>query len=430
MATAKQSDELAECPICTEVYTDPRVLPCVHTFCLKCIRRYIEEKESRKEELVCPMCRTKFTLPSNGVGDLPKNFFVNNFLQMKELSLSVETEESPCEACAGGDDGNESEVQNVASVYCVECQMKLCHICERSHKAVKLTRSHKLLKIGDQISAETLLQSAPPSYCNQHTDESIKIYCFRCKSAICIMCYVELHNGHRCSDVNKVESDFRKHMGGDVEQVTTGVAKCKGMLQNLEKEKNEFIEKVTKTGREISEKAEQLKRMIERHEEQLMNELSSIKQKRMKEIESFHEEVERRMVSMESYNKYVDELRQKGTACDVASAANGLHDRAEELLKFDVIERSLADLGHVVVTFFSSNYVIDDVSITLGQVSSAVVTERMLQSIALHDTRTCFETTLQMFLGHHHNHRDHHHHHHHILHKNWLSLERNCKSFI
>jgi len=398
MATAKQLDELAECPICTDVYTDPRVLPCVHTFCLKCIRKYIEEKESNEEEPVCPMCRTKFTLPSNGVGVLPKNFFVNNFLQMKELSRSVETKETPCEACGGGD-GNESEIQNVASVYCVVCQMKLCQICERSHKAVKATRSHKLLKIGDQISAETLLQSVPPSYCKQHEDKSIEIYCFECKSAICIMCYVELHNGHQCSDVNKVGDDFRKQMGGDVEQVTTGVEKCKGMLQNLEKEKNEFIEKVAKTEREIGEKAAQLKRMIDRHEEQLMSELSSIKQKRMKEIESLREEVERRMVSMESYSKYVDELRQKGTACDVASAASGLHDRAEELLKFDVIERSLADLGHYMVTFTSSNYVIDDVSRTLGRVRLAVARERKCRSSAFDKIQKCLVATVKMFLG-------------------------------
>jgi len=363
------------------VYTDPRVLPCGHTLCLKCIRKYIEEKESKKEELVCPMCRTKFTLPSKRVGDLPKNFSLNNFVQMKELSMSVETKETPCEACGG--DGNVFEVQNVASVYCVECQMKLCHICERGHKAIKAIRSHKLIALGENISAETLYQSVSPSYCNQHTDESIKIYCLLCKCAICIMCYIELHNGHQCSDVNKVEGDFRKQMGGDVEQVTTGVEKCKGMLQNLEKEKNEFIEKVAETRSEISEKATQLKRMIDRHEEQLMNELSSVNQKRMTEIENLREEVETRMVSMESYNKYVDELRQKGTACDVASAANGLHDRAEELLKFDVIEGSLSDLGHADVTCTSSNELIDDVRKTLGQVRLEVVKGRKLHSTAL-----------------------------------------------
>jgi len=59
-------------------------------------------------------------------------------------------------------------------------------------------------------------------------------------------------------------------------------------------------------------------------------------------------------------------VRQKGTACDIARAASGLHDRADELLTFDVIERSLADLGYADVTFMSSDFVIDDVSKTLG----------------------------------------------------------------
>jgi len=70
---------------------------------------------------------------------------------------------------------------------------------------------------------------------------------------------------------------------------------------------------------------------------------------------------------MESYKKYVDEVRQKGTACDIARAASGLHDRADELLTFDVIECSLADLGHAEVTFMSSDFVIDDASKTLGR---------------------------------------------------------------
>ena len=86
----------------------------------------------------------------------------------------------------------------------------------------------------------------------------------------------------------------------------------------------------------------------------------------MKEIESLREEIERQLMSMESYKKYVDEVRQKGTACDIARAASGLHDRADELMTFDVIECSLADLGHADVTFTSSDHVINDVSKTLG----------------------------------------------------------------
>ena len=363
MATAKQLDDITECPICTEVYTDPRVLPCVHTYCLKCIEAWSKDKQPG-DEVACPLCRKEFTLSSNGVDDLPKNFFVTNLLQMKESS-SVESKTSLCEACSGGDE-SESKVKNVASVYCIECQMKICENCERGHKAIKLTRSHKLIKIGEKTNVETFYQSMPPSYCDQHEDENLKIYCLECKMATCMICYIELHNAHKCSDINKVENDFRKQMTSDVDNVAAGVEKCREMLESLEKEKNDFNEQVAKTGIEINKKAEQLKQMINVHKEKLMNELSSVKQKRMKEIENVREEIERQLLSMKSYKKYVNEVRQKGTACDIARAASSLHDRAGELLMFGVIERTLADLDHADVTFTSSNYVIDDVKKTLG----------------------------------------------------------------
>jgi len=377
MAAAKQLNDIAECPICIEEFTDPRVLPCVHTFCLKCIETYIKEKSA--EKMVCPMCRTKFTLPCNGVADLPKNYFVNDFLQMKEMS-HVESKANPCEACSC-EDGNGSAVRNAASVYCVECQMKLCQICERGHKAIKLTSSHTLLKVGEKISVEPPIQSLPPGACDRHVDKNIEIYCCDCKSAICMMCYIDRHNGHKCADLNKVEGDFCKRMGSDVAQVTIGAKKCSKMLLDLDKEKNEFIEKVAKTGKEIGEKAEQLRRMIDRHEEQLMNELSSIQEKRTDKIENLREEIERRMVSMESYSQYVDDLRQKATACDIIRAANGLHDTAEELLDLDAIELSLTDLCFNDVTFTSSDYVVDDVSKTLGHASFNVVVEGKLHTI-------------------------------------------------
>ena len=256
MATAKQLDEITECSICTEVYTDPRVLPCVHTYCLKCIREWSRDKQSG-DKLACPLCRKEFTLSSNGVDDLPKNFFVTNLLQMKELS-SGEGKTGPCEACRG-DEESEVGPQNVSAVYCIECQMKLCRSCERGHKAIKLTSSHKLVEIGDKLSLETLRQALPPSFCDQHKDEYLKIYCVDCRVAICMMCYIKSHNGHTCLEVNEVVEGFRKQMISDVDSIAAGVDKCREMLESLDKEKSEFVEQVKKAGVEISEKAEQLK---------------------------------------------------------------------------------------------------------------------------------------------------------------------------
>jgi len=189
--------------------------------------------------------------------------------------------------------------------------------------------------------------------------------------------------------VNEVVEGFREQMISDVDSIAAGVDKCREMLESVEKEKSEFVEQVEKAGVEVSEKAEQLKRMIDDHRDKLMSELSLMKQKRMKEIESVREEIERQLLSMESYKKYVDEVRQKGTACDIARTASGLHDRAEELLKFDAIERTLDDFGHADVKFVSSDVIVDSASKTLGEVrlnvvkSGESVTVLLLQKLCL-----------------------------------------------
>ena len=96
MATAMQLDDIMECPICTEVYTDPRVLPCGHMYCLKCVEAWSKDKQPG-DKLACPLCRKEFTLSSNGVEDLPKNFFVATFLEVKGLSSKT----IGCKACNG-----------------------------------------------------------------------------------------------------------------------------------------------------------------------------------------------------------------------------------------------------------------------------------------------------------------------------------------
>ena len=188
-------------------------------------------------------------------------------------------------------------------------------------------------------------------------------------------------------DINKID-DFRKQMTSDVDSIAAGVVKYRELLESLEQEKSDFGEQVVKAGIEIGEKAEQLKQMIDVHKEKLMNELTSMKQKRMEKIQSVSEEIERQLLLMESYNKYADEVREKGTACDIAREASGLHDTAEGLLMLDVIGCTLADLGHADVTFTSSEYVTDDVNTTLGQLRLNTVKEgETSASVKLTQTR-------------------------------------------
>ena len=55
---------LLECSICLETFEEPRTLPCLHSFCKKCLENFVDGK--RDSELNCPVCRCKFTLNKEG----------------------------------------------------------------------------------------------------------------------------------------------------------------------------------------------------------------------------------------------------------------------------------------------------------------------------------------------------------------------------
>jgi len=87
---------------------------------------------------------------------------------------------------------------------------------------------------------------------------------------------IKVTGRHKTVELGKHVGDSLKQLTGDAENIAAGIDKCRDMLESLEKEKNEFVEQVEKTGVEISERAEQLKQMIDIHKEKLMNELSSM----------------------------------------------------------------------------------------------------------------------------------------------------------
>jgi len=65
------SIELKTCPICQEEIRDPRVLPCIHSFCLECLERYCRnENKLPGDDVPCPVCRQEFQIPKNGVAGL------------------------------------------------------------------------------------------------------------------------------------------------------------------------------------------------------------------------------------------------------------------------------------------------------------------------------------------------------------------------
>ena len=93
--------EELSCSVCMSKYTDPKQLPCLHSFCLRCLNG-IQRTSGRRDKIACPECRQEFNVPDNGnLNALPTNFRINSLLDVlairsatqPELSVEIATKE-------------------------------------------------------------------------------------------------------------------------------------------------------------------------------------------------------------------------------------------------------------------------------------------------------------------------------------------------
>jgi len=136
---------------------------------------------------------------------------------------------------------------------------------------------------------------------------------------------------------------------------------------------------------------------IQRDKVKLLSEVESIKLKRVKQVETVKQEVEQHMTALESFKRYSETLLSSGTTCDVTRSANSLHERADELMKFDVISHVDSSLPPVNVTFTSFTLLDKDDRNLVGTITD----EGQLQQISSAG-QMFFQVHAIIFTGHQH----------------------------
>ena len=68
----KIEDHLA-CLVCLDQFTDPRTLPCLHSFCVQCLEGLpLDPRDDEICCISCPTCHTEAEVPGQRVAAFPK----------------------------------------------------------------------------------------------------------------------------------------------------------------------------------------------------------------------------------------------------------------------------------------------------------------------------------------------------------------------
>ncbi|XP_074534813.1 zinc-binding protein A33-like [Halichoeres trimaculatus] len=111
---ASRLEEDLSCPVCREIFKDPVILSCCHSFCKDCLQSSWKEKEDRE----CPVCRKPHPRDTP-----PPNFALKNLCE----SFLQERGQRPSEDLC-------SLHSEKLKLFCLSHQEPVCHICKDSEK--------------------------------------------------------------------------------------------------------------------------------------------------------------------------------------------------------------------------------------------------------------------------------------------------------
>ncbi|XP_068578258.1 nuclear factor 7, brain-like [Cebidichthys violaceus] len=102
------------CPVCHEVFRDPVVLSCSHSFCKDCLKSWWTEKPTQE----CPVCKRR-----SSRSDPPCNRDLKNACESFLLQRDQRASETLC-----------SLHSEKLKLFCLDHQQPVCHVCRDSEK--------------------------------------------------------------------------------------------------------------------------------------------------------------------------------------------------------------------------------------------------------------------------------------------------------
>ena len=255
------------CPICLEHFTNPKTLPCLHSFCQHCLQAVpLDLVQSDKYQLPCPTCRSSCELPETGVEALPTFFLINKLTEVYNLLKKVSgSGDVSCDNC---------EKKTSASGYCKKCGLFYCDECLDHHQKLRFTADHKILtldKIGDMADQ---IPVGKGMKCSNH-NKPLSIYCRTCEKLICQYCTGNAHEGHEYDALIDAYQRNRQELEiGTVQPLKEQVTRISEALAKLIKRRDQVTQQGEKVKEEIHTAAQDIVKQLHETERQLTEEVN------------------------------------------------------------------------------------------------------------------------------------------------------------
>ena len=326
----QQIEEEITCSICGDLFTDPKTIPCLHTFCKQCIEKSIESNKKMASIVCCPLCRAP--LPRDDMSSVPTNFTINRLVEIfgkrKEGGKSLTLKEIKCSNCERG---------LPAITWCTECEDSLCEQCNDAHQMMKAFKSHQTIAVEEFVKNPKLVLSTPEKSeaCKSHSKQALDLYCKTCSSLICRDCTLkdhprETHDFDFIDDVVDEEREKIKQATAPLKQLLERVING---IKRIEESETEIDIESEANRRKIQGVYSEVYKLLKQQEEEALEKVNTIKTSLKKTLAMQKENAKFMESQLVSCSEFSDDAISTNRRRQLLTYKNSIIDRVEDLTK-------------------------------------------------------------------------------------------------
>ena len=299
-------------------YTDPKQLPCFHSFCLNCLNG-IQQASNIRDKITCPECRQEFNVPDNGnLAALPTDFRINSLLDVLAIK-ECKTTGIKCGNC---------DNQSKESHYCFQCCAFWCGECITFHNGMKANKDHYALALEDfqDHDFENILKQ--PTFCviPDHEKREIELFCNICEVAICNSCALTNHDGHEKIPLKQAANERKLRIKSAIESQRKRAQTKRSKITKLDGSLSEVQEQAARVKRNVEEYADRIHAAIEAKKLEIFDDVERRTKESLQEIGKQKEEFEKQARRHESEIEDTETLLKRSTSAQLMQP-NELFDK-------------------------------------------------------------------------------------------------------
>ena len=322
--------EEVSCSVCMVTFTEPKQLPCLHSFCLHCLAG-IQRTSGRHDVITCPECRRESQVPGGNLKDLPTNFRINSLLDV----LAIRECSSTGVKCGNCDK------RRVESFYCFQCCAFWCDECITGHNIIRANKEHRVLALNDFEDQDIEDVLKRPAFCPRpgHEKKELEFFCKKCEQAICSSCVVTTHDGHVKILLEEAANEKKLQVMSEIESRKAEIQEMRSKMSKIDESCDKIQTQVAKVKRSAQQFAESMIAVIEAKKQEIFSEADHEAQQYLERLRIQRIEIENKVKMVETAVGKSETLLQRSTNAELAqfddsqntTLLKGVDDEREEV---------------------------------------------------------------------------------------------------